>query len=87
MEQKINLELRDQEDKTVLEVMNELKTPRTRDIIHIILDFMGVRRRVTSAASVKPPHSPYDNLSLTQSLEESFSIDLEFGSASTSRAR
>ena len=90
MEQNINLELRDQEDKTVLEVMNELKTPRTRDIIHIILDFMGVRRRVTSAASmasVKPPHSPYDNLSLTQSLEESFSIDLEFGSASTSRAR
>ena len=37
LEANINLELRDQEDKTVLEVMNELKTPRTRDIIHIIL--------------------------------------------------
>ena len=37
LEANINLELRDQQDKTVLEVMNELKTPRTRDIIHIIL--------------------------------------------------
>ena len=88
LESGINLELRDQEDKTVLEVMNELKTPRTRDIIHMILDFMGVRRRVTSgASSIRAPHSPYDNLSLTQSLDESFSIDLEFGSANTSRAR
>ena len=88
LEAGVNLELRDHEDKTVLEVMNELRTPRTRDIIHIILDFMGVRRRVTSSASsVRAPHSPYDNLSLTQSLEESFSIDLEFGSANTSRAR
>ena len=63
---------------------NEKGTP---DIIHIILGFMVVRRRFTYAASVKPPYSNYDNLSLTQSLEESFSIDLEFGSASTSRAR
>lgn len=92
LESGINLELRDAEDKTVLEVMNELRTPRTREIIHIILDFMGVRRRVTSAASMSSrpaaPQSPYDNLSLTQSLEES-SIDLEFGcsSANTSRAR
>jgi hypothetical protein len=71
--------------------MDELKTQRTREIIHVILDFMGVRRRsnVTSAASLRPSaHSPYDNLSLTQSLgDESFSIDLEFGSANTSRAR
>jgi hypothetical protein len=52
-----------------------------------LINFLSFRRRVTSAASVKPPHSPYDNLSLTQSLEESYSIDLEFGSASTSRAR
>ena len=87
LEAGVNLELRDHEDKTVLEVMNELRTPRTRDIIHVILDFMGVRRRVTSSASIRAPHSPYDNLSLTQSLEESFSIDLEFGSANTSRAR
>ena len=87
----INLELRDQEDKTVLEVMNELRTTRTREIIHIILDHMGVRRRVTSSASSQlrqqqsQPQSPYDNLSL----EESFSIDLEFpsSSANTSRAR
>ncbi len=87
LESNINLELRDQEDKTVLEVMNELRTPRSREIIHIILDFIGVRRRVTSSASLRAPQSPYDNLSLTQSLEESFSIDLEFGSANTSRAR
>ena len=88
LEAGINLELRDQEDQTVLEVMNELKTPRTRDVIHMILDFMGVHRRMASAASVRPPQSPYDNLSLTQSLmEESFSFDLEFGSANTSRAR
>lgn len=93
LESGINLELRDAEDKTVLEVMNELRNPRTREIIHIILDFMGVRRRVASSASMRhqaaaAPQSPYDNLSLTQSLEES-SIDLEFGSSSanTSRAR
>ena len=49
---------------------------------------MGVRRRgMASAASSRPPHSPYDNVSLTQSLDESYSIDLEFGSANTSRAR
>ena len=97
LEAGVNVELRDQDDKTVLEIMNELRTSRTREIIHIILDFMGIRRRstMTSAASMvsstasttRAPHSPYDNLSLTQSLEESFSIDLEFGSANTSRAR
>ena len=89
LEAGINLELRDQADKTVLEIMNELKTARTREVIHIILDFMGVRRRgMASVASSRPaPHSPYDNVSLTQSLDESYSIDLEFGSANTSRAR
>ena len=97
LEAGVNVELRDQDDKTVLEIMNELRTSRTREIIHIILDFMGIRRRstMTSAASMvsstasttRAPHSPYDNLSLTQSLDESFSIDLEFGSANTSRAR
>ena len=90
LEAGINLELRDQADKTVLEIMNELKTARTREVIHIILDFMGVRRRgmASVASSSRPaPHSPYDNVSLTQSLDESYSIDLEFGSANTSRAR
>ena len=99
LEAGINVELRDQDDKTVLEIMNELRTSRTREIIHIILDHMGIRRRstLTSAASMasststtRAPHSPYDNLSLTQSIEESWresSIDLEFGSANTSRAR
>ena len=89
LEAGVNLELRDQGDKTVLEIMNELKTARTREVIHIILDFMGVRRRgMASVASSRPaPHSPYDNVSLTQSLDESYSIDLEFGSANTSRAR
>ena len=56
---------------------------------------MGVRRRATvsssaSGASNLPPGavggqsvvSPYDNLSMTQSLDESFSIDLEFSTAS-----
>ena len=73
LEAGINLELRDQQDKTVLEIMNELKTTRTREVIHIILDFMGVRRRgMASVASTRPPHSPYDNVSLTQSLDESY---------------
>ena len=33
----INVEIRDDSDKTVLEVMDELKTQRTREVIHIIL--------------------------------------------------
>ena len=33
----INVEIRDDQDKTVLEVMDELKTQRTREVIHIIL--------------------------------------------------
>ena len=33
----INLELRDEQDKSVLEVMDELKTPVSKEIIHIIL--------------------------------------------------
>ena len=61
----------------------------------IFIDHMGVRRRATvsssaSGASNLPPGavgghpavSPYDNLSMTQSLDESYSIDLEFSSAS-----
>ena len=114
LESGINVELRDKGDKTVLEIMDELKTQRTREILHIILgmctvliitpkpllfvnlDHMGIRRRaaVTSAASSsstlgRTPLSPYDNISLTQSLSESYSIDIDFNStasASTSRA-
>ena len=37
LEAGINLELRDQQDKTVLEIMNELKTSRAREVIHIVL--------------------------------------------------
>ena len=33
----INIELRDQEDKSVLEVMDDLKTPVSVEIIHIII--------------------------------------------------
>lgn len=33
----INLELRDHHDKSVLEIMDELKTPVSKEIIHIIL--------------------------------------------------
>ena len=33
----INVEIRDDSDKTVLEVMDEVKTQRTREVIHIIL--------------------------------------------------
>ena len=33
----INVEIRDEHDKTVLEIMDELKTQRTREVIHIIL--------------------------------------------------
>lgn len=37
LENQINLELRDKDDKTVLEVIDELKTPKTREILHFIL--------------------------------------------------
>ena len=37
LEANINIELRDQDDKTVLSLMDELKTPRAKDIIHVIL--------------------------------------------------
>ena len=37
LEAGINLELRDQQDKTVLEIMNELKTSRAREVIHMVL--------------------------------------------------
>ncbi len=37
LEAGINMELRDQDDRTVLEIMDELKTPRTREVIHLIL--------------------------------------------------
>ena len=37
LEANINVELRDQDDKTVLSLMDELKTPRAKDIIHVIL--------------------------------------------------
>ena len=57
---------------------------------------MGIRRRATVSSSGsgssgvpvavggigRPAVSPYDNLSLTQSLDESYSIDLEFSTAS-----
>merc|ERR1712223_1036815 len=56
---------------------------------------MGVRRRATVSSSAsgasnlapgtsggRPAVSPYDNLSMTQSLDESYSIDLEFSTAS-----
>ena len=33
----VNMELRDHDDKTVLEVMDELNTPMTRQIIHMVL--------------------------------------------------
>lgn len=36
----INVEIRDDHDKTVLEVMDELKTQRTREVIHLILGKM-----------------------------------------------
>ena len=37
LDSNVNLELRDHDDKTVLEVMDDLNTPMTRDIIHLIL--------------------------------------------------
>ena len=59
------------------------------------LDHMGVRRRaaVSSSASGssnlapgtlggRPALSPYDNVSMTQSIDDSYSIDLEFSTAS-----
>ena len=33
----MNLELRDRDDKTVLEVMDDLNTPMTREVIHLVL--------------------------------------------------
>ena len=58
-------------------------------------DHLGIRRKSTggmatgrSAATAPPVTSPYDNVSLAQSLSESVSIDLDFTttSANTSRA-
>ena len=40
----INLELRDARDRSVIEVMDELKTPVSAEIIHIIIDHMGIVR-------------------------------------------
>ena len=37
LEANINVELRDQDDKTVLTLMDELKTPMAKEIIHVIL--------------------------------------------------
>ena len=37
LESNVNLELRDHDDKTVLEVMDDLNTPMTREIIHLVL--------------------------------------------------
>ena len=65
---------------------------------------MGVRRRTTVSSSAsgtsslapgavggRPAVSPYDNVSMTQSLDESYSIDLEFsttsGATSTNTSR
>ena len=59
-------------------------------------DHMGIRRRATVSSSAsgsssglvpgavggRPAVSPYDNLSIAQSLDESYSIDLEFSTAS-----
>ena len=43
LESNVNLELRDHDDKTVLEIMDELNTSRTREILHTILgEFYGV---------------------------------------------
>ena len=56
---------------------------------------MGVRRRATVSSSAsgssslapgaiagRPAVSPYDNISMTQSLDESYSIELEYSTAS-----
>ena len=37
LDSNVNLELRDHDDKTVLEVMDDLNTPMTREIIHLVL--------------------------------------------------
>ena len=37
LESNVNLELRDRDDKTVLEVMDDLNTPMTREVIHLVL--------------------------------------------------
>ena len=37
LDSNVNLELRDHDDKTVLEVMDGLNTPMTREIIHLVL--------------------------------------------------
>ena len=50
----VNVEIRDDQDKTVLEVMDELKTQRTREVIHIILG--------KSKGNCKNLHFQRDNL-------------------------
>lgn len=57
----INTSLRDQSDQTVLDLMGDLQTSRTKEISSIILE-----HQVAGSAL---PHSPYDNISLTQSLD------------------
>ena len=37
LDSNINMELRDHDDKTVLEIMDELNTQRTREILHLVL--------------------------------------------------
>lgn len=93
----INLELRDHHDKSVLEIMDELKTPVSKEIIHIILEHMGLTRRAppgtlpihaSQQLTLVPDRgtsiagSPYDNVSITQSLE-SYSMDLDLSATSS----
>jgi len=66
LEQSINTNLRDQADRTVLDVMAELQTQRTREITKIILSHGNVH-------SIEPM-SPYDNVSSGHPLDSSSSL-------------
>jgi len=61
LEQNINTNLRDQADRTVLDVMAELQTQRTREITKIILSHGNVHHI--------EPMSPYDNVSVGHALD------------------
>ena len=82
LEHGINPQIKDSADRTVMDVMSELQTARTREISAIIVEHSS--RMAGSSNNGANPTSPYDNISLTQSLQSSSSSFAELLASSSS---
>ncbi len=81
LEHGINTQIRDSAERTVMDIMGELQTSRTREISSIIIEHNNSRGVVNSGTN---PTSPYDNISLMQSLQSSSSSLADLISSSAS---